>query len=207
MLRALLKQPAAVVAATVDARLTADVLHTGKTALMLAAFKHFTQGVKLLLEEGGACVRGVVGWLICLWWGIYGGVGRCVVFCVPYAKPHPTKPHPTIKPYHHHPGANPYVTDNHLPPTPNTQNTHIPPPHPTPTTELNHAPPKQNYQPHPGANPYVTDDRGRTALDLVCFLGRNDKVRAMEGMLLVRASRRGGGGVLSLLHGGDGVGG
>ena len=41
-------------AATVDERLTADVLHTGKTALMLAAFKHFTQGVKLLLEEGGA---------------------------------------------------------------------------------------------------------------------------------------------------------
>lgn len=37
----------------------------------------------------------------------------------------------------------------------------------------------------PGANPYVVDDRGRTALDLVCFLGRNDKVRQMEKMLLV----------------------
>jgi hypothetical protein len=38
----------------------------------------------------------------------------------------------------------------------------------------------------PGANPYITDDRGRTALDLVCFLGRNEKVKQMEGMLLVR---------------------
>jgi hypothetical protein len=57
VLRALLKCPAPTIAATIDERLTADVLHTGKTALMLAAFKHFTQGVKLLLEEGGACIR------------------------------------------------------------------------------------------------------------------------------------------------------
>lgn len=148
MLRALLKQAAPVVAATVDARLTADVLHTGKTALMLAAFKHFTQGVKLLLEEGGAWV---VGWFVV---GYMGMLRRVCFVCVgmyvytnknwliPPSTHHQTEPHQPIKPSYHAPSTI-------------------------------------------GANPYVTDDRGRTALDLVCFLGRNDKVRAMEGMLLV----------------------